>query len=286
MTDWPARRLVIGDDVDPSIVTTSANEKAWSGTGSPPGPIIVLPPQPNVLTNVVIIVDRRHFVRGCLASWLGNFGDEFQTLAVADIETVANNDALKQAAAVLFGLDRAETTDHWLCRQIESLRERSPDVPIALLLEATDVSNSRAVESVVSRLAVQGYIPTSTSLEVAAAALRLVMAGGHYFPRLSHSAGSPDLVSIGRTQPIVPGQGVEKLTPREERVLNELAAGAPNKIIAHRLGISVSTVKAHVHSIIRKLKVRNRTEAAMAARASPAQSGQRGSSMSGAASDQ
>ena len=267
MTDRRARPPVIGDDVDPSNVAAGANEQAWSGTGAPPGPIIVLPPQPNVLTNVVIIVDRRHFVRGCLVSWLGSFGEEFQTRAVADIETVMNNDALKQTAAVLFGIDRTETADQWLSSQIEWLRERCPDVPIVLLLEATDVSNSMAVESVVSRLAVQGYIPTSTSLEVAAAALRLVMAGGHYFPRLSHSAGSPELVSIGWMQPIVPGQGVEKLTPREEAVLNVLAAGAPNKIIAHRLRISVSTVKAHVHSIIRKLKVRNRTEAVVAARA-------------------
>ena len=267
--------------VDPSTVPVGANEKAWSDTGARP----VSPPQPDVPANALLVVDRRPFVRGCLASWLGSFGEEFQTLAIADIETVTNNDALKQAAAVLFGFDRAETADQWLSSQIEWLRERCPDVPIALLLEATDVSNSRAVASVVSRLAVQGYIPTSTSLEVAAAALRLVMAGGHYFPRLSHSAGSPELVSIGRTQPIVPSQGVAKLTPREDAVLSMLATGAPNKIIAYRLGMSISTVKAHVHSIIRKLNVQNRTEAVVAARASPAQSGQRGSALFGAAAD-
>jgi DNA-binding NarL/FixJ family response regulator len=265
MTRQRSERSVIRVHVDPSIVTVGTNEKAWSDTGAWP----VSSPRPNVLTNAILVVDRRPFVRGCLASWLGSHGEEFQTLAVADIETVTNNDALKQAALVLFGFDRADTADQWLSSQIEWLRGRCPDVPIALLLEATDVTNSRAVQSVVSRLAVQGYIPTSTSLEVATAALRLVLAGGHYFPRLSHSAGSPELVSIGRTQPIMPGQGVERLTPREEAVLNVLAAGAPNKIIAYRLGMSVFTVKAHVHSIIRKLKVRNRTEAVVAAHASP-----------------
>jgi DNA-binding NarL/FixJ family response regulator len=283
MADLRAERSVIGIDVDPSTVTVGTTEKAWPGAGGWSVPIVPSPPQPNVLNNAILVVDRRPFIRGCLTSWLGSFGEEFQTLAAADIETVMNNDALKQAAAVLFGFDRAETADQWLSSQIECLREKCLDVPIALLLEATDVSNSRVVASLVSRLAVQGYIPTSTGLEVAAAALRLVIAGGHYFPRLSHSAGSPELVLIGRTQLIVPIQGVEKLTPREEAVLNVLAAGAPNKIIAYRLGISVSTAKAHVHSIIRKLKVRNRTEAVMVARASPAQ---RGSSLSGAASDQ
>jgi DNA-binding NarL/FixJ family response regulator len=263
MTGPRSKRSVIEADVDPSIVTVGTDEKAWAGPGAWTVPIVVSPPPPNVLTNAILVVDRRPFVRGCLASWLGSFGEEFQTLAVADIETVMNNDALKQAAAVLFGFDGAETADQWLSSQIEWLRERCPDVPIALLLEATDVSKSRAVASVVSRLAVQGYIPTSTSLEVAVAVLRLVMAGGHYFPRLSHSAGSPELVSIGRTQPIVPDRGVEKLTPREEAVLSILATGAPNKIIAYRLGMSLSTVKVHVHSIIRKLKVRNRTEAVL-----------------------
>ena len=113
----------------------------------------------------------------------------------------------------------------------------------------------------------QGYIPTSTSLEVAAAACVLLWPGATDFPRLSHPAGSPELVSIGRTQPIVPSQGVETLTPREEAVLNVSATGAPNKIIAYRLGMSISTVKAHVHSVIRKLHVRNRTEAVVAPRA-------------------
>ena len=106
-------------------VTVSANEKAWSDTGAWP----VSPSQPNFPANAILVVDRRPFVRGCLASWLGSFGEEFQTLAVADIETVTNNDALMQAAAVLFGFDRAETADQWLSSQIEWLRERCHDVP-------------------------------------------------------------------------------------------------------------------------------------------------------------
>lgn len=56
-----------------------------------------------------------------------------------------------------------------------------------------------------------------------------------------------------------------RLTPREEAVLSVLASGAQNKIIAYQLSMSLSTVKAHVHSIIQKLKVRNRTEVVVAA---------------------
>jgi DNA-binding NarL/FixJ family response regulator len=53
------------------------------------------------------------------------------------------------------------------------------------------------------------------------------------------------------------------LTARELEVLNLLAEGAPNKIIAYRLGISEHTVKFHLNSLFAKLGVNSRTEAVM-----------------------
>ena len=59
--------------------------------------------------------------------------------------------------------------------------------------------------------------------------------------------------------------GIQRpLTVREAEVLALLSTGTPNKIIAHGLGLSESTVKLHIHHIIRKLGVSNRTEAAVA----------------------
>ena len=54
---------------------------------------------------------------------------------------------------------------------------------------------------------------------------------------------------------------VESLTPRERQVLELLADGLPNKVIASRLAISDQTVKFHVASICGKLGASNRTEA-------------------------
>jgi DNA-binding CsgD family transcriptional regulator len=51
------------------------------------------------------------------------------------------------------------------------------------------------------------------------------------------------------------------LSPRELEVLALLAEGAPNKVIARRLDISVHTAKFHVASIIAKLGAVNRTDA-------------------------
>jgi two-component system nitrate/nitrite response regulator NarL len=54
---------------------------------------------------------------------------------------------------------------------------------------------------------------------------------------------------------------VEPLTPREHEVLQLLAQGLSNKLIATRLGISDHTVKFHVNAILGKLGAQSRTEA-------------------------
>ena len=55
------------------------------------------------------------------------------------------------------------------------------------------------------------------------------------------------------------------LTPREFEILRHLAEGQSNKEIARDLGITDGTVKLHVRSILRKLEVRSRVEAAVIA---------------------
>jgi len=56
-----------------------------------------------------------------------------------------------------------------------------------------------------------------------------------------------------------------QLTPRERDILIHLATGMSNKVIARAAGIGVGTVKFHVKSIMAKLNVCTRTEAAMVA---------------------
>ncbi|MYM22406.1 response regulator [Duganella sp. FT135W] len=56
-----------------------------------------------------------------------------------------------------------------------------------------------------------------------------------------------------------------QLTPRERDILVHLASGMSNKVIAREAGIGIGTVKFHVKSIMSKLNVCTRTEAAMVA---------------------
>lgn len=65
----------------------------------------------------------------------------------------------------------------------------------------------------------------------------------------------------GKKRPIV--QPVEALTEREEEVLLTVARGLTNAEIAKELFVSLSTVKTHLASLMRKLDARNRVEIAM-----------------------
>jgi DNA-binding NarL/FixJ family response regulator len=70
--------------------------------------------------------------------------------------------------------------------------------------------------------------------------------------------GEPAAASGGTDDAPAP----EELTTREREVLELLVEGARNEEIARRLGISLSTVRSHVHSLLTKLHARSRLEAA------------------------
>jgi len=82
-----------------------------------------------------------------------------------------------------------------------------------------------------------------------------------------HAGGSPMSMQIARKvvshfrQIKQPGSDMEKLTSREQEILALLAKGFLYKEIADQLGISLSTVRAHLHTVYQKMHVQSRTEA-------------------------
>jgi DNA-binding NarL/FixJ family response regulator len=82
-----------------------------------------------------------------------------------------------------------------------------------------------------------------------------------------HVGGAPMSMQIARKlvsyfqQIKKPSSDVEKLTKREHEILGLLAKGYLYKEIADQLGISMSTVRAHLHTVYEKLHVQSRTEA-------------------------
>ncbi len=68
-----------------------------------------------------------------------------------------------------------------------------------------------------------------------------------------------------RLAEIKAGNIAGQLTPREKQVLQKLSAGLGNKEIAHSLFISENTVKVYVTSILKKLHLQSRSQAAACA---------------------
>jgi LuxR family maltose regulon positive regulatory protein len=126
---------------------------------------------------------------------------------------------------------------------------------------------------------------TETALDVLEKVLAL--AQPHGFVRLFLDAGEPLLrllrtisqrtssekiaayartLSTATVEPQADQHPADVLTERELEVLQCLAEGASNKAIAEMLVISLGTAKSHIHHIMSKLDVRNRTEAVSKAR--------------------
>ena len=90
--------------------------------------------------------------------------------------------------------------------------------------------------------------------------MRRVAAGDAVFsPRLAGFV--LDAFAGDRSPPVDPE--LDALTAREREILQLLMTGASNKLIAIRLGIAEATVKVHLKTLLRKIDVNNRTQAAI-----------------------
>jgi DNA-binding NarL/FixJ family response regulator len=76
-----------------------------------------------------------------------------------------------------------------------------------------------------------------------------------------------DRFTLGEHSPSSQASQGLGLTERQAQVLARIAQGKPNKVICRELNLAVGTVKIHVSAVLKALRVSNRTQAAIAARA-------------------
>jgi DNA-binding NarL/FixJ family response regulator len=137
---------------------------------------------------------------------------------------------------------------------VVELKTTYPNLQILILTASED---SRQIFAAL-RAGASGYLLKGAPHDQLVAAIEDVQAGG-----------SPMSAPIARKvvsyfhKIAEPSNDLEKLTPREQDILSHLAKGSYYKEIATELGISLNTVRNHLHEIYHKLHVQSRTEAVL-----------------------
>ena len=104
-----------------------------------------------------------------------------------------------------------------------------------------------------------GYVSADASVDDLAHVVELVTRGDQHLPPRVAAALLRQLAGPDAADSKAVGSN---LTVRERQILGLVVQGLTNKEIASRLNIEVATVKNHVHSVLLKLHVKSRSEAA------------------------
>ena len=154
--------------------------------------------------------------------------------------------------------------------QIERFRDQHPGGRIAIVAD-----HYRLVQMVSAfRAGANGYFSDVMTCDVFIKSIELMMMGETIFPpaflssvlvaesgHLSEAASRDQdnrAILVTAEHAIVP-----QLSPREKTILHCLIEGDSNKCIARKIDIAEATVKVHVKAILRKIRVQNRTQAAI-----------------------
>ncbi len=142
---------------------------------------------------------------------------------------------------------------------LSAMREKFPDIKVIMLT----ASESDADVLAAMNSGAQGYVLKGVGGRELAGIVADVAAGGSY---VAPSLAARVLLSVQDKETRTAGSAIKSLTKREEQVLRLVTAGRSNKEIAIELDLQEKTIKHHMTSVLSKLKVRNRVEAAVLAR--------------------
>jgi len=143
---------------------------------------------------------------------------------------------------------------------VAATREISRLAPEVAVLVLTMYDDDEAVFAAM-RAGARGYLVKGAEQDEIARAIRAVAAGEAIFG----PAVATRILGYFNAPP-TPTEPFPELTPREREVLDLIAAGLPNGVIADRLGLSAKTVGNHISSIFTKLHVADRAQAIVRAR--------------------
>ena len=172
---------------------------------------------------------------------------------ISDIAMIEPNDLPEPDIAVL----ECPSDPKRIMDMLEHLSGIYPDAPIVVL----DSQIRMATLAACLAAGVSGFLTTNITPEALLKSLQLVVLGETVFP--NYLAGMlVDDVQIQRPLS-VPHDNECGLSDREIETMRCLLWGESNKLIARRLSITEATIKVHIKSLLRKINVSNRTQAAI-----------------------
>lgn len=148
------------------------------------------------------------------------------------------------------GLDGIEAT--------RRLQESVPGARVLVLSIHAEPSHVRAAFAA----GAWGYLTKISTPEEIERAVREVLAGCFYISPAVARFAIGDMDTACR---LIESPAPADLTPREADILRLVAQGLGNQQIADRLGVAVTTVRAHLSSLYKKLRVKSRVALALAA---------------------
>lgn len=208
-----------------------------------------------------MLVDDHALVREGITILIQQANSGAEVLQARNVdEAVAHAESSPEIAMVLLDLGLPGKSG---LEGLELLRVMLPEAPIIVVSASEDPGD---VQSALDAGAA-GYVVKSANGEALGHVIPLVLSSASvvpvpasYLAARGRSTAPRDLATDADA-----ARRVESLTPRQKMVLAYLADGDSNKEIARKLGVIDGTIKAHVKSIMQKLQVHNRTQAAMMA---------------------
>jgi DNA-binding NarL/FixJ family response regulator len=196
------------------------------------------------------LIDEKSFTRECITRSLQALDDRFDIASFATCDDCLQDTGGRDL--ILYNARQAAADWDNKNEQFLSIKKLLNMMPV-IILSDLDCPDS-LIE--IFESGARGFIPTAhTTLEQLIEIIGLVRVGGIFVPLSS--------LSLPRTKArdaMTGGGAGSQFTRIELAVLDRLKLGKANKIIAHELGVSESTVKVHIGRIMRKLKVTNRTQ--------------------------
>lgn len=231
----------------------------------------------------ILILDEQGLFLDAVSLFLIKVEPQIEILTASTLET--GFDCLRKHADIGLILVNINDVGHEGVKTITRIKSMAPEIPVGVI--ASPLPYEMVQEAM--RLGAIGYFPKNMRAEAFVQALRYALTGEcfvpfvstgvdtapAYYKKSSHVSDSytQEAFSMQRSaQKIrIPSNGLPstedlaKLSGREIQTLKKLGEGLSNKLIADALGVKEVTIKQHMRSILSKLHLTNRTQAALVA---------------------